>query len=59
MRNGNEENQISITDEMQSSYRTYEEWKPGLATLSVLSELRSYRTYEEWKLILPTPPLHG
>jgi len=31
------------------SYRTYEEWKPDLKSVTLPVELRSYRTYEEWK----------
>jgi len=31
------------------SYRTYEEWKPGLSFEYVSYNSSSYRTYEEWK----------
>ena len=32
-----------------SSYRTYEEWKPWKQSNTLHVKLRSYRTYEEWK----------
>jgi len=36
----------------ESSYRTYEEWKPRISTWnSNAKHIRSYRTYEEWKLV--------
>ena len=34
---------------VESSYRTYEEWKLENYTLFTLVIVRSYRTYEEWK----------
>ena len=33
----------------QSSYRTYEEWKPDTQKIVTLNITSSYRTYEEWK----------
>jgi len=32
-----------------SSYRTYEEWKPGTIAMNPSLAPGSYRTYEEWK----------
>ncbi len=34
---------------LQSSYPTYEEWKPKLCECRVAERVRSYPTYEEWK----------
>jgi len=39
----------------ESSYRTYEEWKPKTIWLLRAIEFRSYRTYEEWKLGYRSP----
>jgi len=39
---------------VESSYRTYEEWKrPCVAWRSAI-DVSSYRTYEEWKPGLPS-----
>ncbi len=38
------------TSYINSSYRTYEEWKPYIRNNLHASFERSYRTYEEWKL---------
>jgi len=50
MRNGNSVPANLITDTFESSYPTYEEWKPGNALLSSQRIFSSYPTYEEWKL---------
>jgi len=50
MRNGNPTKKISNVDFSVRSYRTYEEWKPGIEDDAVARDHGSYRTYEEWKL---------
>ena len=37
---------------LESSYRTYEEWKHMDSVVYVYSDGSSYRTYEEWKRLL-------
>jgi len=44
----------STSQLINSSYRTYEEWKPTYQSASIKSGVRSYRTYEEWKLEMIT-----
>jgi len=39
------------TQILESSYRTYEEWKRSRNMIASLGEVSSYRTYEEWKLV--------
>jgi len=50
MRNGNDEFLPIFLKVIESSYRTYEEWKLCPSRASLLSFVSSYRTYEEWKL---------
>jgi len=41
---------VRVLTEIQSSYRTYEEWKQSIRFSMVQGFVSSYRTYEEWKL---------
>jgi len=58
MRNGNSEQTGGmLVGLMNSSYRTYEEWK-RYGAISVSDEtLGSYRTYEEWKHVDNNKPI--
>ncbi len=49
MRNGNVETLSQTVQQVQSSYRTYEEWKLIQFTMNADQKAGSYRTYEEWK----------
>ena len=48
MRNGNQSS-LFIKENLESSYPTYEEWKPSFRQTIFASSLSSYPTYEEWK----------
>ena len=37
---------------IDSSYPTYEEWKPSFLSFSIFTTPSSYPTYEEWKLLI-------
>jgi len=37
---------------IKGSYRTYEEWKPGVGWIRKIRSFSSYRTYEEWKRLV-------
>jgi len=50
MRNGNIPKFQASPWYRLSSYRTYEEWKPGKPGAGKTLSAGSYRTYEEWKL---------
>jgi len=50
MRNGNYIIIYFFTSQVTGSYRTYEEWKPGVDWARIHGSYSSYRTYEEWKL---------
>ena len=53
MRNGNNELRIEVAKQKESSYPTYEEWKPFIIKLRTSrTPPRSYPTYEEWKLLI-------
>jgi len=49
MRNGNFVYERGHRKHEDSSYRTYEEWKPKSAASPETKMFSSYRTYEEWK----------
>jgi len=49
MRNGNFQFSWNASIPSISSYRTYEEWKPGNHAFLLVDSPGSYRTYEEWK----------
>jgi len=49
MRNGNPGRSVFTDIDCESSYRTYEEWKPRIKAMPPAEKRSSYRTYEEWK----------
>ena len=49
MRNGNSVTPFPLSNDLLSSYRTYEEWKRIITDAEGRTFQSSYRTYEEWK----------
>ena len=53
MRNGNYRPEYYQEVGLESSYPTYEEWKPNQLEETLETNKGSYPTYEEWKLLKP------